>query len=92
MGITGWMTYAACTLLYVLALMSKPTSTPLPLVLLLLDFWPLGRMVPADPSAGASWRGYLPSFSRLSWEKVPLLLLSAASCVVTYLAQAGGER
>jgi tetratricopeptide (TPR) repeat protein len=30
-------------ILYILALMSKPTSTPLPAVMLLLDFWPLGR-------------------------------------------------
>jgi len=30
--------------LYVLALMSKPTTTPLPVLLLLLDFWPLGRL------------------------------------------------
>jgi protein O-mannosyl-transferase len=31
-------------LLYILALMSKPTSTPLPLCMLLLDFWPLRRL------------------------------------------------
>jgi tetratricopeptide (TPR) repeat protein len=30
--------------MYVLALLSKPTSTPLPLMLLLLDFWPLRRL------------------------------------------------
>ncbi|MGA2094228.1 MAG: tetratricopeptide repeat protein [Sedimentisphaerales bacterium] len=30
--------------MYVLALMSKPTSTPLPAMLLLLDFWPLRRL------------------------------------------------
>ena len=29
---------------YVLALLSKPTSTPLPLAMLLLDFWPLNRL------------------------------------------------
>ena len=29
--------------LFILALMSKPTVTPLPLMLLLMDFWPLGR-------------------------------------------------
>jgi len=39
----GWKPYVACAVLYALALMSKPTSTPLPLVLLLLDFWPLRR-------------------------------------------------
>jgi len=39
-----WKLYTTCVALYVLALMSKPTSTPIPLVLLLLDFWPLRRM------------------------------------------------
>jgi len=40
----GWKSYVTCMVLYVLALMSKPTSTPIPLVLLLLDFWPLRRL------------------------------------------------
>lgn len=35
---------AVCFFLYVLALMSKPTSTPLPVCMLLLDFWPLRRL------------------------------------------------
>jgi tetratricopeptide (TPR) repeat protein len=38
-----WGFYAACLLFYLLALMSKPTSTPLPVLMLLLDFWPLKR-------------------------------------------------
>jgi len=36
--------FAGCVVMYVLALMSKPTTTPLPLLLLLLDFWPLRRL------------------------------------------------
>jgi len=36
--------YIACFLMYILALMSKPTSTPLPLMMLLMDFWPLRRL------------------------------------------------
>lgn len=35
--------YIGCLAMYVLALMSKPTSTPLPLLMLLIDYWPLGR-------------------------------------------------
>jgi len=35
--------YIGCLVTYVLALMSKPTSTPLPLLMLLMDYWPLGR-------------------------------------------------
>ncbi|MGQ9649967.1 MAG: tetratricopeptide repeat protein [Phycisphaerae bacterium] len=37
-------TYAACLVTFLLALMSKPTVTPLPVLLLLLDYWPLGRL------------------------------------------------
>jgi tetratricopeptide (TPR) repeat protein len=40
----SWKFYIGCFLLYLLALMSKPTSTPLPLLMLLLDFWPLNRL------------------------------------------------
>jgi len=40
----GWKLYATCLVLYVLALMSKPISTPLPVVMLLMDFWPLHRL------------------------------------------------
>ncbi len=36
--------YGACLATYVLALMSKPTSTPLPILMLLLDYWPLRRL------------------------------------------------
>jgi len=39
-----WSTYGACLLAFVLALMCKPTSTPLPVCMLLLDFWPLRRL------------------------------------------------
>ena len=63
-----------------LALLSKPMAVTLPFCLLLLDFWPLGRLSPPGKGGGAP----LP---RLLAEKVPLFALSAASCVVTYLAQ-----
>jgi tetratricopeptide (TPR) repeat protein len=36
--------YYGCILMYLLALMSKPTSTPLPVILLLMDYWPLKRL------------------------------------------------
>lgn len=59
---TGWVRYGLSLLLFVLALLSKPTVTPLPLLLLLLDFWPLRRLswksvlekVPYFVIAGAS--------------------------------------
>jgi len=36
--------YAGVLVMFVLALMAKPTITPLPALLLLVDFWPLGRL------------------------------------------------
>jgi hypothetical protein len=40
----SWKFYAGCLIMYVLALMSKPTAIPLPVLMLLLDYWPLNRL------------------------------------------------
>jgi tetratricopeptide (TPR) repeat protein len=64
--------YISCMVMYVLALMSKPTSTPLPLVMLLIDYWPLRR-------AGSK--------SKIIFEKFPLFAIGALSAVVTYISQ-----
>ncbi len=68
--------YLTVLLLFALGLMAKPMLVTLPLVLLLLDYWPLGR------TGSSASRG------RLVVEKLPLLALSAASCVATAVAQA----
>jgi len=72
--------------LFALALASKPMAVTLPFVLLLVDFWPLGRI--------ESWSSTSPvfpvperPFSRLVLEKLPLLCLSTASALVTIIAQ-----
>jgi tetratricopeptide (TPR) repeat protein len=39
-----WKFYIGSMIMYVLALMSKPTSTPLPILMLLMDCWPLKRL------------------------------------------------
>ncbi len=64
--------YGLVALLFALGLMCKPMLVTLPLVLLLLDYWPLQRVETAR---------------RLALEKLPLLALSAASCVATLFAQ-----
>ena len=84
----SWLRYALVVLVYALGLMAKPMLVTLPLVLLLLDYWPLGRFTaaekgpPGDNPAPKFWR-----LGRLLLEKLPLLALAAASCVVTVLAQ-----
>jgi tetratricopeptide (TPR) repeat protein len=76
--------YGRTVLLHALALMAKPMAVTLPFVLLLLDFWPLGRFA----SAGGA-RASLARAGALALEKAPLFALSAASSVVTLAAQTG---
>jgi Flp pilus assembly protein TadD len=80
-----WRRYLAFTGLFVLGLMSKPMVITLPFVLLLLDYWPLARLQ-GNPA------GSLPQaqLSKLIVEKLPLLVLSAASGVITMQAQRAG--
>jgi protein O-mannosyl-transferase len=70
--------------LFALALMSKPMAVTLPVLLLLLDYWPLERLDPAAADrASVMWR--------LLREKLPLFAMSAASSWVTIVAQHRGE-
>jgi protein O-mannosyl-transferase len=86
--------YLAMMFIFALGLMSKPTVVTLPLVLLLLDYWPLNRFGPSTTvQAGAGAAGWPKSFSvplRLVIEKIPLLMLSFASCIPTVLAEKAG--
>jgi len=77
--------YFMVMLCLALGLMSKPMLVTLPLVLLLLDYWPLGRFAQSGSGRSQS-RPIIP----LLIEKVPLLALSAASCLVTFLVQKSG--
>ena len=75
--------YLPVGLALALALMAKPMAVTLPLVLLLLDFWPLGRWRPA---ADGGWRAWLPP-RRLLVEKLPLLGLCLGASLLTMYAQ-----
>lgn len=79
--------YLVVAAMFALGLMAKPMVITLPCVLLLWDYWPLGRM------AGPEQRGGEVKKRSLGWllrEKLPLFALSAASAVVTLRAQAQG--
>ena len=82
-----WRRYLTFASLFAMALMSKPMAITLPFVLLLLDHWPLGR-IQGGP-AGERPIPQTPLFKLLA-EKLPLLVLSAASAVVTIQAQRAG--
>jgi Flp pilus assembly protein TadD len=73
--------YLLAVLLFALGLMSKPMLVTLPFVWLVLDGWPLGRMAGAGQvfDRGRAVRAVV--------EKVPFLVLAAASSAVTWVAQ-----
>jgi len=70
----GTARYLLALLSFAAGLMAKPMLVTLPLVLLLLDYWPLRR--------SPLWA--------LVKEKIPFFALSAASSVVTVIAQKQG--
>ena len=74
-GATGY--YFLTLGLFALGVMSKPMLVTVPFVLLLLDYWPLGRF---KPNGGRFAKG-------LVWEKLPMVALSAAACAVTLYVQ-----
>jgi Flp pilus assembly protein TadD len=59
--------YLSAIIFFALGLMAKSMLVTIPLILLLLDYWPLQRKI--------SWR--------LLVEKIPFFILSAASAVIT---------
>ncbi len=87
---TAWR-YLPVVVFFGLGLMCKPMLVTLPFVLLLLDWWPLRRATPTDSFDSSSWTFSLSRLCQLAWEKAPLLGLSAASCIVTFLAQTKGD-
>jgi len=92
--------YLVVAVLFALGLMSKPQVITLPFVLLLWDYWPLGRLAlrPSPSTLRQNSSGAISGEQRTAnsawrWlllEKLPLLALSAASAVLTVNAQAGG--
>ncbi len=74
----GWRRMGAVTLCLTLSLMSKGMAVSLPCVLLLLDWRPYRRWT--------SWQGTW----RLVFEKWPMWVIVAVTCVLTVAAQKGG--
>lgn len=76
--------YLLVVLYFILALMSKPMAVTLPFALLLLDYWPLGRLQ-FDKSKNHDRRRT--SILRLILEKVPLFFITAILSWLTIFAQ-----
>jgi tetratricopeptide (TPR) repeat protein len=79
----GRRRYLLVVLCYGLGLMAKPMLVTLPIVLLLLDVWPLRRVDFKKQSSFPT----ISSVKSLLIEKIPLFLLSLASCIVTLAIQ-----
>jgi tetratricopeptide (TPR) repeat protein len=83
--------YLAVVLLFAAGLMSKPMLVSAPIVLLLLDYWPLRRFEQPFLTTGKAKiaqfdnQGHI--IRRLLLEKIPLLILSAGACIVTFILQ-----
>lgn len=71
--------YALVALCLTLGLLSKPMVATLPLLLLLLDLWPLERIT----AATGSWR----EVRWLILEKIPLAVLSIVAVTLAFVAQ-----
>ena len=90
----GRMRYLLTLCSFALGLMSKPMLVTLPIVLLLMDYWPLGRLqfgqagllTRKDPASAVQ----KPFLWSLIWEKAPFFVLTAASSIVTIYAQHKG--
>src|SRR5262249_35292032 len=70
--------YLLVVALFVAGLAAKPMVVTLPLVLLLLDYWPLRRISAVEPAL---------STAALILEKIPLLILACCSSLITVIAQ-----
>lgn len=79
--------YLAILLSFVAGLMAKPMLVSLPVVMLLLDYWPLHRVNLEQSADGTKSKPMLFSLIR---EKIPFFLLAAASALVTMYAQNKG--
>jgi tetratricopeptide (TPR) repeat protein len=76
--------YMMALLFFLLGLTSKSILVTLPLLLLVMDFWPLRRQPEATPFFS---RKMLRTVTALTLEKIPFFILSAAICLVTLRTQ-----
>jgi protein O-mannosyl-transferase len=80
----GIWRYISVFAIYGLCIMTKPVVVTLPFVLILLDYWPLGRIGgQKTEDRGQQKRTWV----RLVIEKIPLFALSAILSVITVIAQ-----
>jgi tetratricopeptide (TPR) repeat protein len=82
--------YLVLAVLFAAGLMSKPMLVTAPFILLLVDYWPLERF--EERSSVEDEKSLSPgkekrTITGLLLEKIPLLVLSAAACAITFVLQ-----
>ena len=85
--------YLLVVFVYALALMSKPMVVTLPVILLLLDYWPLGRFSPQTPQTRRRKQqtpDREPVARKLILEKLPFFVLAGLSSFATLSIQSHG--
>ncbi|MBU0678627.1 MAG: tetratricopeptide repeat protein [Verrucomicrobia bacterium] len=82
-------TYLLIIVLLVLSLVSKAMLVTFPLLVLLLDIWPLQRVIWVEEDGGVKWLKTImaPANRRLLTEKIPLFLVILPVCALTVWTQ-----
>jgi protein O-mannosyl-transferase len=85
------MRYLAVAVLFAAGLMSKPMLVSAPIILLLLDYWPLRRFEDFSLIIGKTKVSECDDQRRIirgfCLEKIPLFVLSAVACILTFILQ-----
>ena len=81
MGSSPWKWMGAAWIFYALSLLGKEAALTLPLALLVLDVYPLGRL------GGAPGKWFGSQVSRVWWEKIPFVLVALAAGIKAVLAK-----
>lgn len=76
--------YLVVIFFYILGLMSKPMMVTMPFALLLLDYWPLGRITTFKEFNVYSKKG---GNRRILLEKVPFLIIAIIFSIISFQAQ-----
>ncbi|PYJ43124.1 MAG: hypothetical protein DME80_09770, partial [Verrucomicrobia bacterium] len=82
--------YLVVVVLFAAGLMSKPMLVTAPFILLLVDYWPLQRFEKrssVEDDKSLSPGNEKRTITSLLLEKIPLLVLSAAACGITFVLQ-----
>jgi len=91
-GFPTWRRYLFVLVFFILSLMSKPMIVTFPVVMLLMDYWPLKRMASFHSGSPEEHKSDGQSFEprpfkTLFIEKLPFFLLSAAASVLVIFTE-----